>query len=223
MNAFSIILSRELTLARRSGGQWMLGAVFMSAFLALCGIALGGQLSELQRLGPPLIWLAILFSMLLSFQNIFQNDFQQGSLVQLLLNDVSPLTLCLGKWAAFILTGFMPLFIITPLIGTLFGLSGASTIALMTTLAISAPALAAYVTLAGALLCGRQGAGFLAILLVMPFLIPLLIFGLEATQALTNQGWAAVEIRILAGLSLLSIAIGLPASSAALRINLEPS
>jgi heme exporter protein B len=181
------------------------------------------QVCNLQKVSCTIWLLPLCPTFNLTIQNIFQNDFQQGSLVQLLLNDVSPLTLCLGKWAAFILTGFMPLFIITPLIGTLFGLSGASTIALMTTLAISAPALAAYVTLAGALLCGRQGAGFLAILLVMPFLIPLLIFGLEATQALTNQGWAAVEIRILAGLSLLSIAIGLPASSAALRINLEPS
>jgi heme exporter protein B len=93
----------------------------------------------------------------------------------------------------------------------------------MFTLALTAPALAAYVTLAGALLCGRQGAAFLAILLVMPFLIPLLIFGLEATQAVLTSGWTAPEIRILFGLTLLSIAIGLPASSAALRINLEPS
>jgi heme exporter protein B len=223
MNAISVIIRRELLCVWRSGGQWIMGAVFMSAFLALCGIALGGQISELRRLGSPLIWLAVLFAMLLSFQSLFQDDFRQGSLTQLRLHGVSPLALCLGKWAAFLLTGFLPLWLITPLVATLFGLSLNATGAVMFTLALTAPALAAYVTLAGALLCGRQGAAFLAILLVMPFLIPLLIFGLEATQAVLTSGWTAPEIRILFGLTLLSIAIGLPASSAALRINLEPS
>lgn len=95
--------------------------------------------------------------------------------------------------------------------------------AILFALALTAPALAAYVTLAGAILCGRVGAGFLAILLVMPFLIPLLIFGIAATESFVTDGWAASEIRILSGLSLLSIAVGIPASSAALRLNLEPS
>lgn len=223
MSALKAIFMRDLTLAWRSGGHWVMGTVFMAAFLALCGIALGGQMPELRRLGAALIWLGILFSMLLSFSTIFQSDFRQGSLTQILLHGVSPLTLSLAKWAAFLVIGFLPLLIATPLLASLFGLSGPAITAILLTLAIAAPALSAYVTLAGAVLCGRTGAGFLAVLLVMPFLVPLLIFGLEATQSFAVDGWAAVEIRILTGLSLLSIAIGLPASAAALRANLEPS
>lgn len=223
MNRFTSILIRDLRLAWRSGGSWIMGAVFMGAFLSLCGIALGGQMSELRRLGPALIWLGVLFSMLLSFATIFQADFRQGTLSQILLSGPTALTVCLAKWVAFLIIGFFPLFIITPLTGTFFGMSGDVITATMLTLAIAAPALGAYVTLAGAVLCARIGAGFLAVLLVMPFLVPLLIFGLDAAQSFLNQGWAAVEIRILAGLSLLSIAIGLPASAAALRANLEPS
>lgn len=223
MKDFKAILMRDLRLAWRSGGSWIMGAVFMGAFLALCGIALGGQMSELRRLGPAMIWLGVLFSMLLSFATIFQSDYRQGTLAQILLSGPSALTICLAKWTGFLLIGFFPLFIITPLTGTLFGMSGASLGATMLTLALAAPALAAYVTLAGAVLCARIGAGFLAVLLVMPFLVPLLIFGLDAAQSFQLEGWTAVEIRILAGLSLLSIAIGLPASAAALRINLEPS
>jgi len=223
MKDFKAILMRDLRLAWRSGGSWVMGAVFMGAFLALCGIALGGQISELRRLGPALIWLGVLFSMLLSFATIFQSDYRQGTLAQILLSGPSALTICLAKWTAFLIIGFFPLLIITPLTGTLFGMSGASLGATMLTLAIAAPALAAYVTLAGAVLCARIGAGFLAVLLVMPFLVPLLIFGLDAAQSFQLEGWTAVEIRILAGLSLISIAIGLPATAAALRANLESS
>lgn len=223
MKAYEAILKRDLLLAWRSGGNWIMGTVFMAAFLSLCGIALGGQMSELRRLGTALIWLGILFSMLLSFSTIFQSDFRQGSLTQIMLHGVSPLTVSLAKWTSFLIIGFLPLFIVTPLMASLFGLSGSAIMATLLTLAISAPALAAYVTMAGTVLCARTGAGFLAVILVMPFLIPLLIFGLDASQSFTVEGWSAVEIRILAGLSLLSIAIGLPASAAALRANLEPS
>ncbi len=223
MRAFNAILMRDIRLAFRTGGSWVLGSVFMAIFISLCAIALGGQMAELRRLAAPLLWLAIVFSMLLSFTTIFQSDYRQGTLTQIALSGTSTLTLALAKWAAFLCLGFLPLFFVTPIIGTFLGLSGQSLLATLLALALAAPALAAYVTLAGAIFCSRTGAGFLAVLLVTPFLVPLLIFGLEAGTAFQTEGWAAVEIRLLAGLSLLSIAIGLPASAAALRVNLEPS
>ena len=223
MRAFTAILRRDLRLAFRTGGSWILGAVFLAVFISLCAIALGGQMSELRRLAAPLLWLAIVFSMLLSFATIFQADFRQGTLTQILLSGISPLTLALAKWTAFLCLGFLPLFLVTPVVGTFLGLSSQTLLATMLALGLAAPALAAYVTLAGAIFCARSGAGFLAVLLVTPFLVPLLIFGLEAGQAFSAEGWGAVEVRLLAGLSLLSIAIGLPASAAALRVNLEPS
>jgi len=179
MKAYEAILKRDLLLAWRSGGNWIMGTVFMAAFLSLCGIALGGQMSELRRLGTALIWLGILFSMLLSFSTIFQSDFRQGSLTQIMLHGVSPLTVSLAKWTSFLIIGFLPLFIVTPLMASLFGLSGSAIMATLLTLAISAPALAAYVTMAGAVLCARTGAGFLAVILVMPFLIAALRANLE--------------------------------------------
>lgn len=223
MRAFLAILSRDIRLAFRTGGSWILGAVFMAVFISLCAIALGGQMSELRRLGSALLWLAIVFSMLLSFATIFQADFRQGTLTQIYLSGTSPLTVVLAKWAAFLCLGFLPLFVVTPIMSTFLGLNGKALLATLLALSFAAPALAAYVTLAGAIFCGRTGAGFLAVLLVTPFLVPLLIFGLEASQGFLNQGWSAVELRLLAGVSLLSIAVGLPASAAALRVNLEPS
>ena len=223
MSAFKAILMRDVRLAFRTGGSWVLGAVFMAIFVTLCAIALGGQMTELRRLAPALIWLAIVFSMLLSFAAIFQSDFRQGTLTQIYLTGTSMLTLALAKWAAFLCLGFLPLFLITPIMGLVLGLNSALIFATLITLGLAAPALAAYVTFAGAIFCARTGAGFLAVLLVTPFLVPLLIFGLEATQGFANAGWSAVELRILAGLTLLSIAVGIPATAAALRVNLEPS
>ena len=54
-----------------------------------------------------------------------------------------------------------------------------------------------------------------------PFLIPLLIFGLGAVDAYPESGLDALEFRALIGLSLIAIAVGVPAATAALNANLE--
>jgi len=83
------------------------------------------------------------------------------------------------------------------------------------------PALAIYGVLSSAILAGRQGGGFLIVLITTPFLIPLLIFGIEAVESYTKSGLGAAEFRVLIGLSLIAVAVGLPAASAALKANLE--
>ena len=85
---------------------------------------------------------------------------------------------------------------------------------------MAAPALTIYGVLASAILAGRRG-GFLIVLITTPFLIPLLVFGLGIVEAYLNNGFAALEFHALAGLSLIAIAIGIPAAAAALNANLE--
>jgi heme exporter protein B len=75
--------------------------------------------------------------------------------------------------------------------------------------------------LAGALTGLRGKGGFLAIFISAPLLVPLLIFGVAASQNYVNAGWAAVEFRALLGLSLLALALSIPAIAAALSVNTD--
>jgi len=109
------------------------------------------------------------------------------------------LAIALAKWAIFIVLTIGPVFI----------------------LLTAAPALAAYGVMAGALMARRGKGGFLIILISAPFLIPILIFGLAAVDSYLRFGILAFEFRALAGLSLIAMAIGLPAASAALTANIE--
>jgi len=70
----------------------------------------------------------------------------------------------------------------------------------------------------GVALTGQRGkGGFLAIFISAPLLVPILIFGVAASKAYIDLGWAAVEFRALLGLSLLALALSIPASAAALK------
>jgi len=199
------IFKRDMTLALRSGGAWLYGLFFFAVFIALSAIALGGSLNVMRPFAPALIWLAVIFSALLAFPAIFQDDFEDGNLAQLKISGVSLINLCIAKSVSFAVLSILPLLIATPLLS----------------IAFAAPALTVYGVLSGAILAGRRGGGFLIVLITSPFLIPLLIFGLAAVQGYTENGLTALEFRVLIGLSLIAIAIGIPAAAAALKANLE--
>jgi heme exporter protein B len=91
----------------------------------------------------------------------------------------------------------------------------------MLSLLIGLPAITAYVGIAGALLAGRENSSLLSVLLAAPLIIPTLIFGIAAAQSYPQTGVDAAEWRILFGLSLIALAIALPAIIAALLANLE--
>jgi len=215
------IIKRDLSLALRSGGTWLFGLFFFIVFLSLSAIAMGGALSEIRPLAPALIWLSVIFSAMLSFQAIFQSDFADGNLAQFKISGQSLLSLCAAKTVSFFLISIFPLILAMPFAALLFDMPAQTLIATLCSIGLAAPALSIYGVFASAMLAGRQGGGFLIVLMTTPFLIPLLIFGIEAIDGYAQSSLYTLEYRVLLGLSLIAIAVGLPAASAALKANLE--
>ena len=215
------IIKRDLILALRSGGAWLYGLFFFAVFIAFSAIAFGGSLNVMRPFAPALIWLAVIFSAMLSFPTIFQIDFEDGNIAQLKLTKQSLISLCTAKAISFAALSILPLILATPLAALVFDMPLQNVAGTMISLCLAAPALAIYGVLSSAILAGRQGGGFLIVLITTPFIIPLLIFGVEAINGYAQSALAAPELRVLIGLSLISIAVGLPAASAALKAHLE--
>jgi len=215
------IIKRDLKLALKSGGAWLYGVFFFAVFIALSAIALGGSLNLMRPIAPALIWLAVIFSAMLSFQTIFQEDFNDGNLAQLKVAGVSSINLCAAKAISFALLSVLPLLAAVPLAALVFDMPTDTILATISSLLLSTPALAVYGVLSSAILAGRRGGGFLIVLITTPFLIPVLIFGLEAIEGYSKSGLAAIEFRIVIGLSLIAVAVGIPAAAAALNAHLE--
>lgn len=215
------ILRRDLIRAARSGGSWAYGLVFMAIFLSLSAIALDGDMSVLRKLGIPLIWLAVTFAALMSVDRVFSDDLRDGTTGQLWLSGVSYLTQALAGILSFSLIYLMPLVVTAPFWSLLFDLSSTAVTGLLIALLLALPGLAAFTALTGALTGAQGKGGFLAIFISAPLLVPLLIFGVAASQTYQTNGLAAVEFRALIGLSLLALALSIPASAAALSVNTD--
>ena len=214
---------RDIKLAMRSSGAWLHGVLFLGLFVLLCAVALSGDKTVLAAIGPALLWLAVIFSLLLSFEKGLSEDARDGTLEQLYL---SPLSLpavaaskLLSQWVLIVL----PLLIATPLLGYGFGMSASAIFATLTALTIGTPALLVYGTFASACLIGYRSGGLLLILLTVPLMIPTLIFGLSAVDSFAAGGVLNPSFQALAGISLLSVGLGIPAIAAALKTHLETS
>ncbi len=221
MQAIKALIKRDISLAFRSGTAWVLGVLFFIAFLAISAIALGGDFKTLRPLAPALIWLALLFSLMFSFENIFGEDAKDGTLAQIKLSGTSMASYVCAKYISHFLLAILPILIALPLAGLMFDLQIKAIIGLLFSALIASPALLAYGGFAGACLTGLRAGGFLLVLISLPLFIPVLIFAIEASTKYAEFGGFITEFKALLGMSLIAIIIGTWATSMALNVMME--
>ncbi len=216
--AFLAILKRDLTLAARAGGGVELALVFFLTIVVLIPFALGPDLNLLSRIGPAILWLGALLATLIGLDRLFQADEEDGSL-DLIRGSALPLELgVLAKGLAHWLTTGLPLALAAPLLGLLVALPGEAMAPVAATLLVGTPALS-FIGLGGAALTAsvRRG-GLIVPVLVAPLTVPVLVFGVSATNAaLGGTIPFLTPFLILCALSLAAMVIGVLAAAAALR------
>ncbi|MEE9271665.1 MAG: heme exporter protein CcmB [Robiginitomaculum sp.] len=221
MQAFNGIIKRDFTIALRSGGAWLHGLVFFGVFLTLCAIALGGDFAKLRPLAPALIWLSVILSLLLSFEQLFKTDTEDGTLEHIKLSGTSLFSYTLAKCCVHWVLVILPLLISLPLASLLFDLPLQTTSGLFFSILIASPALICYGAFSSACLVSFKAGGTVLALLTVPIILPLLIFGISGVNAYENAGLMAIEFQALTGISLIAIALGIPATAAALNVLME--
>ena len=216
------LLRRDILVALRVGGGALTGVLFFLIVVVLMPFAVGPDLALLKKLGPAILWLGALLASLLTLDRLFAADHEDGSL-DLLTMSRTPLELiCLIKALAHWLVAGVPLAIAAPLFGLLLNLDAAATAGVVATLLVGTPALTFTGMIGAALAVTLRRGGLLLAVLVLPLSIPVLIFGVAASNAavLEPDGFAA-PFSILCALSLAGLVIGPLAAAAALRQGLD--
>ncbi|MET7243424.1 heme exporter protein CcmB [Methylobacterium sp. EM32] len=216
--AFLAVVARDLRLAGRIGGSGALSLVFFLMIVALVPFGLGPDLNLLARIGPGILWIAAVLATLIGLDRLFQADEEDGSL-DLLSGAPAPLELLvLAKVTAHWLTTGLPLALATPLFGLLVALSPTGMAATSLTLLVGTPALTFIGAVGAALTASIRRGGLILAVVVLPLMVPTLIFGVSATDAaLGGTVPFATPLAILAALSLAAGVVGTLAAAAALR------
>ena len=222
MTAFRALLVRDMRVAVRVGGGAMMGVLFFLAVVTLTPFALGPDLALLRRVGPAILWIGALLASLLALDRLFAADHDDGSL-DLILMGRAPLELAVAaKALAHWLTTGLPLVIATPVLALFLNLEPAATGAVMLTLLIGTPALTFIGLIGAALAVALRRGGLLLPVLVLPLTVPVLIFGVAASNAaIVGPVPFGTPFTILCALTLMSLVIGPFAAAATLRHGLE--
>ena len=215
------IVWRDLILAWRRRADALSTLFFFVIVVSLFPLGIGPETELLKSIAPGVVWVAALLASMLSLGRLFANDYQDGTLEQLLLTPQPLYLVVLGTVAAQWVTSELPLVCIAPLLGAQFGLSNEALLILVVSLVLGTPVLSLMGSIGAALTLGLRSSSVLISILVLPLYIPVLIFGAGAVEANIIGQPSASHLYLLGAISVLSIVFAPWATSAALRISIE--
>ncbi len=220
--AVASLFRREIRLSLRVGGGAMMGAVFFLIVVTIMPFAVGPDLNLLGRIGPAILWTGALLATLIGLDRLFQADHEDGSLDLLTMTETPLVVIVAVKAVAHWVTTGLPLVLVAPLLGLMLNVEPGALGAVAATLLVGTPALTFLGAIGAALTVALRRGGLLVPVVVLPLTVPVLIFGVGATDAaITGPVPMSTPLLILAGLTLISVVLAPIAAAAALRLALE--
>lgn len=208
------IVLRELRRAW-SGGGLMLTLAFFLLVATLFPFAIGPDAKLLARIGGGVVWATALLAALLPVERLVLPDLESGVIDQFAVRGLSgagmALAKILGHWI-----GFGPaVMLAAALSAALLEMPADVLLRLELGLLLGTPGLAALAVATAALVAGLRGAGAVAGMVMLPFALPLLVFGAGALEG------GSSGLKLVAATSLLLLAGAPFVAGAALRFARE--
>src|SRR5260370_36748751 len=173
---------RDLILAWRRRADVLATFFFFVLVVSLFPLGIGPERELLRHIAPGVVWVAALLGSMLALGRLFGNDYQDGSLEQILLTPQPLYLVVLAKILSHWVISEIPLVIVAPVLGVQFGLSQNTLGVIALSLLLGTPALSLIGAIGAALTLGLRAANVLVALLGLPRYVPVLIFGAGAVS-----------------------------------------
>lgn len=215
---------------KQFGREWLLqvreprSLFFSSLFFAMVVVFFPLTISPdpllLRQIAPGVFWIALLLALLMASERLFQEDFNDGVIEQWLVCGVPMSVLVLAKLTVHCVLNLVPILILSLVLGALFDLSLSERWVVAVSFILGTPTILFLSALAAAFCTGMQQKGVLIALILLPLVIPVMIFGSGALNAVMLQLPVRGYLAILLALSILSVAFLPFAIAAIIRISL---
>ena len=221
MKIWWILVQRDLLMAWRRSSDIFSVVMFFILAVVLFPLGVGPELDTLRKIAPGIIWVAALLAAMLSLDQLFQSDADDGSLDLLLLAPIPLETIVIAKCCAHWMVTGLPLILVAPILGILLNLPLSGLAVMILTLVISTPTISLLGSVGAALTIGARRGGVLVALLILPLLTPILIMSANAVDlALVGLNYTPL-IALLGALFLICLVICPFVAAAALRLAAE--
>ena len=196
---------------------------FYLSLIIIFPISLGNSSSILTTFASSILWVCLLLTSLSFLNNVFEEDLKDGWLDQVIISNF-PLEIivvlkAISHWISIIL----PMIIMTPIILIVFDISLLFLFNIILVLIIGSITLSLLGVMTSSLVLGSKNTNALSFLIVLPLCIPVLIFGVSATNTVINYENTYSHFYLLCMTLTLVLIFSPIASAQALKIASENS
>lgn len=218
---FVAILRRDLLLAFRHRGEIANPVLFFFMVVTLIPLGLTPEASRLAEIAPGILWVMALLASLLSVEGMFQSDYRDGTLEQMMILPQPLYVMVLAKILAHWLVTGLPLTLLAPVLGMMLSLPEAGYLPLVLSLLMGTAVLSLVGAIGAALTVALRKGGLLLSLIVMPLYMPALIFGAGTVQRAVDGFPVEGSLAILGALLAFSLLVSPFATAGALRVSMH--
>lgn len=177
MRPLPALLLREVALAWGRGGGPLLAVGFLAAAATLMPLALGPAPGPLAAVAAGVTWVILALASLLALERLFEHDFEDGALELLALGplplEATAAVKCFAQW----LVNGAPLALAAPIAAVALGAPARAAPLIVAVSALGGLAFAFLGGTGAALALASRRGGVLVAVIVLPLLIPPVIFG----------------------------------------------
>ena len=196
---------------------------FYVSLIIIFPISLGNSSSILTTFASSILWVCLLLTSLSFLNNVFEEDLKDGWLDQVIISNF-PLEIivvlkAISHWISIIL----PMISMTPIILIVLDISLHFLFNIILVLIIGSITLSLLGVMTSSLVLGSKNTNALSFLIVLPLCIPVLIFGVSATNTVINYENTYSHFYLLCMTLTLVLIFSPIASAQALKIASENS
>jgi heme exporter protein B len=219
--AFRATLKRDLLVAFKRRNDLLNPIMFFLIVVTLFPLGVSPDPLELSRISAGVVWVSALLASMLSLDNLYRADYEDGSLEQLLLSPQPLYFLVLAKNIAHWLISGLPVVILSPLLAYMLYLPAEAYTTLVLTLLIGTPVLSLFGSIGVALTVGLGSRGLILAVIVLPLSTPVLIIGAKAVTDVMFGLPTGSHFALLGAILALALSVAPLASAAALKISVN--
>ena len=207
MKSLYDLINRDLKIAFFTSSNFLFTGSFFVLIVVLIPFIFGSDSEQLRIIFKGIIWISISLSILLTLERIFYSDYEDGSLDLILQRYESLEIIICAKFIAHWVINCLPLIVVLPFLSLLFQLTFSDIFPILINLVIGSMGMVFVATFVSALTLGAKRTIFLKSIILIPLLVPFIIFGVDP------HSWP-----ILIALSMMSFVISIYASAYGLRL-----
>ena len=206
LDFFNLIIS-DIKISLRKKNESIISILFFIFSILILPIIFQGDQNILKKFLIGIIWFLTLLTIIFSVEKLFENGYEDGVLDQIYISGVPLETIFLSKSLSIWIITCLPIIILSPLLLLLFNLQTDKLINIFVSLLIGTPILCMIGAVTSALVLGFNKGSSVISLITLPLYIPVLIFGIEASNSEIIFNEISQEFKILIGYLLIVVAI----------------